>query len=108
MVIFMSDHCEMLVDHGLTAKGCRFYDGPCGFRGSSPGRAASGRVWWPTAWCELTGEQLELTHGRSLPPILTDEADPARHRDYVRSEYYDALNMYLSQAPGRHTPCWAM
>ena len=27
VVIFMSDHGEMLGDHGLTAKGCRFYEG---------------------------------------------------------------------------------
>ena len=44
---------------------------------------------------------------RSLLPILTGNADPARHHDYVRTEYYDALNMYLPQEPGRHTPCWA-
>ena len=25
----------------------------------------------------------------------------------MRYEYYDALNMYLPQEPGRHTPCWA-
>ena len=27
VVIFMSDHGEMLGDHGLTRKGCRFYEG---------------------------------------------------------------------------------
>ena len=48
-----------------------------------------------------------MDHGRSLLPILTGAADPARHHDYVRTEYYDALNMYLPQEPDRHTPCWA-
>ena len=56
---------------------------------------------------ELAGEPLSWTNGRSLLPILTGEADPARHRDYVRCKYYDALNMYLPQEPRRHTPCWA-
>ena len=27
IVIFNSDHGEMLGDHGLTHKGCRFYEG---------------------------------------------------------------------------------
>merc|ERR1711964_884467 len=27
LVIFTSDHGEMLWDHGLAAKGCRFYEG---------------------------------------------------------------------------------
>ena len=56
---------------------------------------------------ELTGESLPWTNGRSLLPILTGQTDPARHRDHVRCEYYDALNMCLPQEPSRHTPCWA-
>ena len=58
---------------------------------------------------ELIGELLQWTNtnGHSLLPILTGEADTARHRDHVRCEYYDAPNMYLTQEPGRHTPCWA-
>ena len=58
----------------------------------------------PTS-AELAGEPLAWTHGRSLLPILTGNADPARHHDYVRC--YDALNMYLPQEPDRHTPRWA-
>ena len=27
IIIFMSDHGEMLGDHGLVLKGCRFYEG---------------------------------------------------------------------------------
>ena len=117
VVIFMSDHGEMLGDHGLTAKGCRFYEGavrvPLVI--SWPGRFRQGVVadglaeltdLAPTL-AELTGEPLAWTNGRSLLPILTGNADPARHHDYVRTEYYDALNMYLPQEPDRHTPCWA-
>ena len=117
VVIFMSDHGEMLGDHGLTAKGCRFYEGavrvplviswPGRFR---QGVVADGLVELtdvaPTL-AELTGEPLAWTNGRSLLPILTGNADPARHHDHVRCEYYDALNMYLPQEPDRHTPCWA-
>ena len=117
VVIFMSDHGEMLGDHGLTAKGCRFYEGAVRVPliVSWPGRFRQGLVadglaeltdLAPTL-AELAGEPLAWTHGRSLLPILTGAADPARHHDYVRTEYYDALNMYLPQEPDRHTPCWA-
>ena len=46
IVIFMSDHGELLGDHGLIQKGCRFYDGlvrvPLIF--SCPGRIQQGVV----------------------------------------------------------------
>ena len=47
---------------------------------------------------ELTGQPLQWTNGRSLLPIPTGKAGPARHHDHVGCEYYDALNMYLSQS----------
>ena len=117
VVIFMSDHGEMLGDHGLTAKGCRFYEGAVRVPliVSWPGRFRQGVVAdglveltdvAPTL-AELTGEPLAWANGRSLLPILTGDAHPARHRDHVRCEYYDALNMHLPQEPDRHTPCWA-
>ena len=117
VVIFMSDHGEMLGDHGLTAKGCRFYEGAVRVPliVSWPGRFRQGLVAGGLAeltdlapmLAELAGEPLTWTHGRSLLPILTGAADPARNHDYVRTEYYDVLNMYLPQEPDRHTPCWA-
>ena len=101
VVIFMSDHGEMLGDHGLTAKGCRFYEGAVRVPliVSWPGRFRQGLVAdglveltdvAPTL-TELTGEPLQWTNGRSLLPILTGQADPAHHRDHARCEYYDAL-----------------
>ena len=85
VVIFMSDHGELLGDHGLTAKGCRFYEGAV--RGpliiSWPGRFRQGLVAGglveltdvaPTL-AELTGEPLQWTNGRSLLPILTGDAN---------------------------------
>ena len=104
VVIFTSDHGEALGDHGLIQKGCRFFDGmvrvPLIF--SWPGHFKSGLVGGalvelsdiaPTL-LELSGQEVpERMHGRSLLPILTGEAPPDRHRDFVRSEYYDALDM---------------
>ena len=38
--------------------------------------------------------------GRSLLPLLTGAAPPGQHRDFVRSEYYDAVG----DLPTRPTP----
>lgn len=104
VIIFTSDHGEMLGDHGLIQKGCRFYEGlvrvPLIF--SWPGHLESGlksdalvelidKV--PTL-LELAGLPIpEGMHGRSLLPILRGEAEANHHRDFVRCEYYDALDM---------------
>ena len=50
VVIFVSDHGEMLSDHGLTAKAAASTRGRCTSRWPSLGRCASGSGWWPTAW----------------------------------------------------------
>lgn len=102
LIIFTSDHGEMLGDHGLQKKGARFYEGlvrvPLIF-------------WYPSeieqnlrsdALVELTDivpTLLEMTglevpddmHGKSLLPILTGEKSPDHHKDYVRSSFYNTL-----------------
>ena len=113
LVIFTSDHGEMLGDHGLTGKGCRFYEGlvrvPLIF--SWPGHIRQTLV--SDALVELTdiaatltdiaGKPMEWMQGRSLMPIMS-EATPAGpgpadagataiHRDFVRCEFYDVLDM---------------
>ena len=99
----MSDHGETLGDHGLLLKGCRFYEGlvrvPLIF--SWPGRFGAGVVrnslveltdLAPTL-LELAGLPLpERMQGRSLLPLLHVPAQPDHHRDFVRCEYYQALN----------------
>lgn len=103
VIIFTSDHGETLGDHGLIQKGCRFYEGlirvPLIFVWQN--QFASGLK--SDALVELvdkTPTLLELAgltppegmHGRSLLSILRGEADPNHHRDFVRCEYYDAVN----------------
>ena len=102
VVIFTSDHGETLGDHGLIQKGCRFYEGlvrvPLIF--SWPGHIAQGLVRddlveltdkAPTL-LELAGMEVpEQMTGRSLLPILRGERNEP-HRDFVRCEYYDALD----------------
>ena len=103
IVIFMSDHGEMLGDHGLVLKGCRFYEGavrvPLAI--SWPGHFEAGLVSdalveltdiYPTLM-EATGQPIPKgTQGQSLTPILTGAASPDDHRDFVWSEYIDAIN----------------
>ncbi len=104
VMIFTSDHGEMLGDHGLIQKGCRFYEGlvrvPLIF--SLPGHFVQGLksealvelVDKVPTLLDIVGLPIpELMHGRSLLPILRGEADAGFHRDFVRCEYYDALDM---------------
>lgn len=103
IVIFTSDHGESLGDHGLLTKGCRFYEGLV---------RVPLIVSWPRhflsdvvrdALVELTDiapTLLEVAdvdrparmQGRSLLAHLTQKDHPDNHRDFVRCEYYRALN----------------
>lgn len=104
IIVFTSDHGETMGDHGLTQKGCRFYEGlahvPLIF--SYPALFKSGLQ--SNALVELTDivptllDTLGLPlpdhlHGKSLRRIAAGDADAGRHRDFVRSEYHDALAM---------------
>jgi arylsulfatase A-like enzyme len=110
IIILTSDHGEMLGDHALLWKGCRFYEGAVHVPLiiSWPAQAQSGLV--SDALVELTDlvptllDALDLpiskhVQGRSLLPILKGAADPDHHRDFVRCEYHDTLDRpYASHA----------
>jgi arylsulfatase len=100
VVIFTSDHGHMIGDHGLSNKGCRFYEGlvrvplviswPGRFR---PGVQSDALV----ELTDLTPTLLELAgldvpagmHGKSLLPLLTGAAE--EHREFVRCTYTETL-----------------
>lgn len=98
IVLFTSDHGELLGDHGLQLKGCRFYEGavhvPLIF--SCPARFYQGRQ--VTELAELTdiaptiaeccGIEFIDTVGHSLLPHLCDCGRTPFQREYVRCEYY--------------------
>ncbi|MBI1314744.1 sulfatase-like hydrolase/transferase [bacterium] len=101
VVIFMSDHGEMLGDYGLYFKGPHFYDEaihvPLVI--SCPQRFERGlRINGLTELIDLTPTLLEAAgldvpsriQGRSLIPHLTGAADPDRHREHVFCEYYNS------------------
>lgn len=104
IVLFMSDHGEMLGDHGLVQKGCRFYDGlvrvpliwswPAAIRRGITAHALTELTDVAPTLLELAGIAAPgRMQGRSLAGILTGLTDPDSHRDSVRSEYLDSLGM---------------
>lgn len=103
VIIFMSDHGETLGDHGLIAKGCRFYEGLVrvpliwSWPGHFPTDLRSDALVELTdiapTLMELAGEPVPAhMQGKSLLPILTGEQSPEHHREFVRCEYYNALD----------------
>ena len=107
IVIFTSDHGEMLCDHGIVLKGCRFYEGlvrvPLII--SWPGHFEQNVVsdalvelldLVPTLYESIGLEVPYYAQGRSLVPLLTGKSHPTEHptahRDFVRTEFYGAIN----------------
>ena len=104
LIIFTSDHGEALGDHGLIQKGCRFYEGlvRVPLIWSWPGHFAAGaRSSALVELSDIAPTLLELAGlpipsrmtGQSLLPILTGRRSADAHRDYVRCEYVDALDL---------------
>ena len=102
LVIFTSDHGEALGDHGLRAKGCRFYEGlarvpliiswPSRFKKGIKSDALVELTDIVPTLLEVCGLTMpENMHGKSLVPILEGKADPHNHRDFVRSIFFRAL-----------------
>jgi arylsulfatase len=101
LIIFMSDHGEMLCDHGLLLKGCRFYEGlvRVPLMLSWPGHIEQGLVsdalvelmdLTPTLYDASGLETPHWVQGRSLMPILTGESQ--EHREAVRCEFFGAID----------------
>jgi len=102
IVLFHSDHGEMLGDHGLVLKGCRFFDGlvrvpmiwscPGRFRAGLESEALVELVDIAPTLLEAAGvQQPWQMQGRSLLAILEGRAEPDYHKPYVVSEFWDSL-----------------
>ncbi len=111
VVLFHSDHGELLGDHGLVLKGCRFFDGlvrvPLMVRW--PGHVRSGLVadglvelvdLAPTL-LEAAGIEVPWEmQGSSLLPILEGRADPSVHKARVVSEFRDSIGGHPDHTHG--------
>ena len=101
IVVFMSDHGELLGDHGLMYKGCRFFEGlvhvPMIMAGPGIARdlcsdALVELVDIAPTLLELAGEPVPARmQGRSLAPILTGAADPHAHKQTVLCDFNDSV-----------------
>ena len=102
IIIFMSDHGEMLGDHGLVLKGCRFYEGLArvplmiSWRGRIQPQFSNELIELvdivPTLY-ELLGTDVPpWVQGRSLASRICGGELNAPHREFVRAEHYAATN----------------
>jgi arylsulfatase len=102
IIIFTSDHGELLGDHGLLFKGCRFFEGlvhvplimcfPGNWR---PGSRANGLVELvdlaPTILDAVGLPIPPEMQGTSLVPVLEGRSNGNKIKPYVVSEYWDAV-----------------
>ena len=101
IVIYTSDHGEMLGDHGVYLKGPYFYEPAIHVPLiiSCPGTIAAKRVTGMVELVDLSQTILDAAgvdhhpgmQGKSLWPILTGEGPEPQHRDDVYCEYYNAM-----------------
>ena len=101
VIIFMSDHGEMLGDHGLFLKGAYFYEGlvhvpliiswPIQFKPRRVDQLVELVDIAPTL-LELTGQDMPSgMQGKSLLPLLTNHESKTLHKESVYCEFYSAL-----------------
>ncbi len=113
VIIFTSDHGEALGDHGLFEKGCRFYEGlvrvplifqwPGHFAAPLRSAALVELIDLTATIVELAGlPQPDYMQGKSLLPILEGRVPSDRHRDFVRCEYFDALDSSFTGGTGTY------
>jgi len=111
VILFTSDHGESLGDHGLMRKGARFYEGlvriplifswPKRFKSGVQSSALVELLDMSYTLLELAGVEVpKYFQGKSLLPILEGSASPDYLRDYVRSEYFDALDPHFTGGEG--------
>lgn len=106
MIIFTSDHGELLGDHGLIYKGCRFFEGLVhvplivswagNFSRALRSDALVELVDLAPTILDVAGLDIPyFMQGKSLKGILTGNQDPSFHKDHVVSEYNDAVGGYV-------------
>ncbi len=105
LVIFTSDHGEMLGDHGIYMKGPHFYEPavhvplvvsfPASVRGGRRSPALVELVDLAQTLCDAGRiDHHPGMQGKSLWPMLAGDVPLDRHRDDVYCEYYNALTSH--------------
>lgn len=102
VIVFMSDHGELLGDHGLMYKGCRFFEGlvhvpliistPKMVTSSTVSNALVELVDVAPTLLELAGSVIpDRMQGQSLAPILRGDADIHFHKSTVFCDFNDSV-----------------
>ncbi|MGY8697024.1 MAG: sulfatase family protein, partial [Verrucomicrobiia bacterium] len=111
VIIFTSDHGEMLGDHGLMLKGCRFYEGlikvplifsfPKEFKSNLQCNGIAELLDLSATLLAVAGIEIPDYHqGKNLLPILTGQTPGDEIRDSARCEYFDALDTHFTGGSG--------
>jgi arylsulfatase len=104
IIIFTSDHGELLGDHGLIYKGCRFFEGlvhvpmiiswPERLMAGLKSKALVELVDLPPTLLEAAGlETPYYMQGKSLVSLMKGERNLDYHKQYVISEFNDAIDL---------------
>ncbi len=111
LIVFHSDHGEMLGDHGLLYKGSRFFEGlvhvPMIVAG--PGLRQDVRSDALVELVDIAPTLLDAANigipatmqGTSLLPLLSGDADIDQHKSHVFCEYHDAMAAGTVNTDGR-------
>ena len=111
LIVFHSDHGEMLGDHGLLYKGCRFYEGLVHVPlivagpGVQQGERSDALVELvdiaPTLLDAAEIDIPESMQGKSLMPLLSGDTELHQHKSHVFCQYHDAMAAGTVQLAGR-------
>ena len=102
MIVFSSDHGEMLGDHGLIYKGCKFFEGlvhvpliismPGTYQTGQHSSALVESIDIAPTLLEAAGiEQPYFMQGKSLHNRLVGKASLNYHKDFVVTDFNDSL-----------------
>ena len=102
LIVFNSDHGELLGDHGLLYKGCRFFEGlshvplilswPGRFKEGLRAEGLTELIDIAPTILEAAGlEVLDDIQGCSLIPIATGEAPAEIHKELVLCDFNDSV-----------------
>lgn len=114
LILFHSDHGDLMGDHGLMYLGCRFFEGlvrvpmivswPDGFgRGVRSDALVELVDIAPTLLDAAGVKPSSRIQGASLAPLLRGECDPGFHKPHVVCEFNDSLGTTPVSRPSHGT-----
>ena len=115
IIIFHSDHGELLGDHGLIFKGCRFFEGAVHVPLIVAGNRSDFRPAWKARhwlswsmllrpfWSRPGSRVPSRMQGKSLWSILTGACHPDDHKSHVVCDFNDSVGYSPVETPTQAT-----